>query len=221
MHTRARSIGLALGLPVALGLPLISGCEQHNSALEPYATATLQAGVGLGDLRLEQTTLGSVVQRFGVESVTQIASDEVGLELLYEHGQLALLFLIDSECLATLPGRSLRPAAVGLAEFLEKNPCLRETRLSSLSIREGEDAQSSYYQGASDAGARLWAARDEPLKHGTPGGGSAHILAGMNPTNPREQFHFKSGIAFYLKAPEDGDPAKAHVQRITVFPAVE
>jgi len=216
MHTRARSIGLALGL-----LPALAGCERHNSALEPYAKATLQAGVGLGDLKLELTTLGSVVQRFGVESVTQIASDEIGLELLYERGQLALLFLIDPECLAALPGRSLRPAAVGLAEFLQQHPCLAAQRLSSLSIREGKDAESSYFQGASDAGVKLWGGRDEPLKHGTPGGGSAHILAGLNPNNPREQFHFQSGIAFYLKPPEDGDPAKAHVQRITVFPAVE
>jgi hypothetical protein len=204
-----------------LVLAALAGCGQHNAALEPYAKATLQSGVGLGDLKLEQTTLGSVVQRFGIESVTQLASDEIGLELLYEHGQLALLFLIDPECLATLPGRNLRPAAIGLADFLEKNPCLRETKLSSLSVREGKDAESSYFQGASDAGVKLWGGRDEPLKHGTPGGGGGHIVAGMNPTNPREQFSFKSGIVFYLKPTPDGDPAKAHVQRITIFPAVE
>ena len=204
-----------------LALAALAGCGVHNEALEPYAKATLQPGVGLGDLKLEQTTLGSVVARFGVETVTQIASDEIGLELLYERGQLALLFLIDPECLAKLPGRSLRPAAAGLAEFLQQHPCLAAQRLSSLSIREGEDAESSFYQGATDKGVKLWADRNAHGVYGMPGGGSAHILAGMNPNNPREQFHFQSGIAIYLKPPEDGDPAKAHVQRITIFPAVE
>jgi hypothetical protein len=88
-------------------------------------------------------------------------------------------------------------------------------------VREGSDAGSSFFQGASDAGVKLWGGRAEPLKHGTPGGGAGHILAGMNPSNPREQLQFKSGIVFYLKPPENGDPALAHVQRITVFPAVE
>jgi hypothetical protein len=212
----ARGIGTAILL-----LPGLAGCARHNSALEPYATATLTAGVGLGDLQLGQTTLGSVVQRFGVESVTQVSSEEVGLELLYEHGQLALLFLVDPDCLATLGGAGLRPAALDMAAFLEHNPCMREVRLSSLSVREGSDAESSFFQGATDAGVKLRRGRAEPLKHGTPGGGSGHILAGMNPSNPREQFQFRSGIAIYLKPPPNGDPALAHVQRITVFPAVE
>ncbi len=206
--------------PLAALLLGLAGCAQHNSALEPYAKATLTAGVGLGDFRLGQTTLGSVVQRFGVESVTQLASDEVGLELFYEHGQLALLFLIDPDCMRSLPN-GLRPAVADMAAFLERNPCLREARLSSLSVREGSDAQSSFFQGASDAGVKLWGGRAEPLEHGTPGGGGGHILAGMNPSNPREQIQFKSGIVFYLKPPPDGNPALAHIQRITLFPALE
>jgi len=199
----------------------LAGCGQHNAALEPYANATLTAGVGLGDLKLGQTTLGSVVQRLGVETVTQLASDEVGLELIYERGQLALLFLVDPECLTRLGGAGLRPAAVDMAASLEKNPCLRDLRLSSLSVRAGSDAESSFFQGMSDAGVKLWGGRAELIKHGTPGGGGGHILAGMNPNNPREQFHFDSGIAIYLKPPENGDPALARVQRITVFPPVE
>jgi hypothetical protein len=220
-RTGSRGLGVTLALAWGLAVCALSGCEKGPTALTPYATATLTAGVGLGDLKLGETTLGSVVQHFGVESVTQIASEEVGLELLYEHGQLALLFLVDPTCLATLGAGGLRPAAGDMAGFLERNACLREARLSSLSVREGSDAESSFFQGASDAGVKLWGGRNEPLKHGTPGGGSGHILAGMNPSNPREQFHFKSGIAIYLKPPENGDPALAHVQRMTVFPPVE
>ena len=207
---------LAASLLLALG-----SCAQHNAALAPYARATLTAGVGLGDLKLGQTTLGAVVQRFGVESVTQIASEEVGLELLYEHGQLALLFLVDPSCLASLGAAGLRPAAVEMQKFLERNPCLREVRLASLSVREGSDAQSSFFQGASDAGARLWGKDEDARKHGTPDGGGGHILAGMNPSNPRVQHSFKSGICFTMKPPENGDPALAHIQRITIFPASE
>src|SRR5689334_4777196 len=129
---RSRLLLLALGL--GLGL---AGCTRHNAALEPFARASLTAGVGLGELKLGQSTLGSVVQRCGVETVVQLASDEVGLELIYEHGQLALLFLVEPDCLASLPGRNLRPAAIDLPKFLESNPCLRELRLSSLSVREG------------------------------------------------------------------------------------
>jgi hypothetical protein len=205
-----------------LGLALaLSGCEQHNSALAPLAQATLQAGVGLGDLKLGQTTLGEVVQRYGVETVTQLASEEVGLELICEHGQLALLFLVDADCLAALTGKTLRPAAFDLPGFLLHNPCLREMHLSSLSVREGSSASSSFFQGATDAGVKLWGERGAPLAHGKPDGGSAHITAGLNPSNPREQLHFKSGICFYLKPPENGDPALAHVQRITIYPPVE
>jgi hypothetical protein len=218
MMVDCRNIGLAsLGLWLALAL---AGCEQHKSALEPYAKATLQAGVGLGDLKLGETTLGAAVQRLGVESVTALASDEIGLELFYEHGQLALLFIIEPECMNTLKS-GLRPATVDLPAFLARTPCLRETTLSSLSVREGSSAADSFFQGATDAGVKLWGGRGDPLAHGTPGGGSPAIVAGLNPTNPREQLHFKSGICFYLKPPENGDPAQAHVQRITVFPAVE
>jgi hypothetical protein len=203
------------------GLLVLAGCTQHNSALAPLSKSTLTAGVGLGELRLGQTTLASVVQRYGVETVTQLASDEVGLELIYEHGQLALLFLVEPGCLEALPGRNLRPAAFDLAGFLQRNACLRDLKLASLSVREGSSAGSSFFQGATDAGVKLGGARDDPLAHGTPGGGSAHILAGLNPNNPREQLHFPSGICFYLQPPENGDPKLAHVQRITVFPAVE
>jgi hypothetical protein len=209
------------GLPALGGLLALAGCSQHNSALAPLSKATLTAGVGLGELRLGQTTLGAVVQRYGVETVTQLSSDEVGLELLYEHGQLALLFLVEPDCLEALPGRNLRPAAFDLPGFLEHNACLRELKLASLSVREGSSADSSFFQGATDAGVKLGGGRDAPLAHGTPGGGSGHILAGLNPSNPREQLHFQSGICFYLKPPPDGDPKLARVQRITVFPRVE
>lgn len=207
-------------IAAALALLGLAACGQHNPALEPYARATLEPGVGLGDLKLGQTTLESVVQRFGVESLVQVASDEVGLELLYEHGQLALLFLIDPECLRSLPN-GLRPASIDLPKFLEQNACLRTQTLASLSVREGSDAESSFYQGQTDKGVKLWADRNAHGVYGQPGGGSPHLIAGLNPNNPREQFQFQCGIAIFLKAPPDGDPAKAHVQRITVYPAVD
>jgi hypothetical protein len=210
-----------LGRPLFALLLALAGCARHDPALERYAKETLRSGIGLGDLRIDATTLASAVQRFGAGSVTQLASEEVGLELFYEHGQLALLFVIDPACLDSLPGRSLRPAAVDLAKFLEQNPCLRETRLTSLSVRAGKSPSDSFFQGATDAGAKLWDTRAQVLAHGTPGGGSGHLLAGENPNNPREQLHFASGICFYLQPGEDGDPARARVQRITLSRPVE
>jgi hypothetical protein len=41
---------------------LLSACAAKDSkALAPYANATLTAGVGLGDIKLGEATLGSVV----------------------------------------------------------------------------------------------------------------------------------------------------------------
>ena len=203
---------LAFGL-----LPLLAACEQHNSLLTPYAKATLTAGVGLGDLKLGQTTLGSVVQRLGVDTVTPLASDEIGLELFYEHGQLALLFVIPPECLSTLK-TGLRPAATDLAAFLARTPCLREVTLSSISVRSRASADESWFQGATDAGARLWDPSQAAYKHGETGGGAAGLVAGLNPNNPPDEVHFKSGIAFYYLPVEGGDARQTRIQRITIYP---
>jgi len=201
-----------------LMLLALTGCAQQPSALDPYVNATLTAGVGLGDLKLGQTTLGSVVQRLGVETVTPLASEEIGLELFYEHGQLALLFIIEPECMSTLK-TGLRPAATDLPAFLARTPCLREARLSSISVRSRTSADESWFQGATDAGARLWDPSQAAYKHGETCGGPVHLVAGLNPNNPPDELHFKTGIAFYYLPIEGGDARQTRIQRITIYPA--
>ena len=204
----------------ALGLLLaLTGCAQEPKPLEPLAKATLTAGVGLGDLKLGETTLAAVVQRLGVETVTPLASDEIGLELFYQHGQLALLFIIEPECMNTLKS-GLRPATVDLPAFLARTPCLREVRLSSISVRVGSSPGETWFEGASDLGVRLWSPGGEVQKYGTPGGASLPLVAGLNPNNPDEQMHFRSGISFYLLPDREGEAGPTHVQRITLFPPV-
>jgi hypothetical protein len=198
---------------------LVGGCAQHDSPLAPYANAPLSAGVGLGDLKLGQTTLAAVVQRLGVETVTPLASDEIGLELFYQHGQLALLFIIEPECMNKLKS-GLRPATVDLPAFLARTPCMRDAKLSSISVRVGSTPGDTWFQGASDLGVKLWAPGRDALKYGTPGGGSAHLVAGLNPNNPDEQYHFQRGICIYVLPDTEGTLAPTHVQRITLFPPV-
>jgi len=216
----AQTSGFARTQALALISSLVLACgavEEQKSPLSPYASATLTAGVGLGDLELGRTTLGSVVQRLGVETVTPLASEQVGLELFYEHGQLALLFLIEPSCLDKLK-TGLRPAAANMNAFLARNPCVREATLASLSVRSGKSVDESFYKGATDAGAKLWDPIEAASKHGESCAGPKAPIAGLNLDNPENEVHFKPGITFYHRALEGAGPGQTRIQRITIYP---
>jgi len=217
------SLALRSGLTLRLGLALLSvlslACapaEQQKSPLAPYATATLTAGVGLGDLHLDRTTLGSVVQRLGVEKVSPLASEQVALELSYEQGQLSLLFVIEPGCMDRLK-TGLRPAAAELTAFLAKNPCVRESTLSSISVRSGASVDASFYEGATESGVRLWDPMQAASRHGTPGSAPKTVVAGLDLSNPEGELHFKPGITFYYPQTAGAAPGQTLIQRITIY----
>jgi hypothetical protein len=205
--------GLALAATLSLGC---GAFERPTTPLTPYATATLTAGVGLGDLRLGRTTLGSVVGRLGVEKVTPLAGEQVGLELFYEHEQLALLFVIESGCMDKLE-TGLRPAAADMNAFLARNPCVRESTLSSLSICGGTSADDSFYKGATEAGTKLWDPLQAAYEHGQACAGPKALIAGSSSGDPEGELHFKPGIAFYYPAHADAGSREARIQRITIY----
>ena len=215
MDLRKRRTRFILALASVLA-PACALHEEPKSLLAPYATATLTAGVGLGDLKLNRTTLGTVVSRFGVEKVSVLASEQVGLELFYENGQLALLFLVEPHCMERLKS-GLRPASADLNAFLAQNPCVRETTLSSLSVHVGTSVHDSFFKGATEAGVRLWDPMQAAPKHGVPCAAPKSVIAGLSLDNPEGELHFKPGITFYYPLKPGAAPGQMLIERITIY----
>jgi hypothetical protein len=204
-------------------LLLLAACGAGTDArLAPLARATLSVGedgVALGNLRLGETTLGECVDRFGSGRTDLVVSDETGLELVFEDGELALLFLYevnprsDEECTA------LRAATRDLPAFLAKYPERRDLRLASVTVAADESRDATFFQGALALGVRLL----DPLQESVvrvgclPDDERPPMLAGMSPNVPRQRACFPElGLVLYG---EDEPPPEqpSRVTRISLF----
>jgi hypothetical protein len=214
--------GLAFVLLLAL-LAAACGGSDPDPRLAPLANATLEAGGGLGDLRLGETTLGRFFDRFGAGLTMFLASDEVAFELAFEGGEIAFLFPFDSGRLSDEEVTAMRRATRNLGDYLAKYPHRRELLLSSITVRIGEDKESTFYKGKLVQGVALF----DPLlvsagRIGMVEEGSLPLLPGLTPNTPTEQARFpEQGLVLYgERAPKPGTPSR--VTRMTVFlPAAE
>lgn len=140
-------------------LMLGAGCtaKDSSSALERYADVTLEAGAGLGDLRLDETTLRQFIERFGTGRPSVVIGDESGLEFGFRSQGLSFLFMFNPACATALRGE-LRTVATRIddaASFFADYPACADTTLSSLSIDADPASDASFYVGGSDRGVRL------------------------------------------------------------------
>ncbi len=176
-----------------------AGCSSSPDAkaLSPYATATLTAGSGLGDLRLGTTTLGTLVNTIGSGAVTAVASDESAVELTFLGGQMSFMFVVAGECQTQTGGPGARlPVTQDMKAFLSRYPSCGSLPLSSLSIGAGPDEGDTFYKGATEQGVKLWASVVDSGKHGSPSRGSARLVAGASANDNTERTEYP-GIAFF------------------------
>jgi hypothetical protein len=202
-------------LGCAAGALALGACgaahDPAASALAPYAQATLTAGVGWGDLRLGQTTLGEVAQRFGEGDAHLIGGNELAFEVAYERGQVAFLFRIDAACCPVPPDFRAQPGWKSVWDWARTLPCLREQKLASISVSAQPGDRQPFYRGASDKGTRLCAGAPAEIGFARPAGHPAHVLAGeLGGSGPL--LCFPSGIGF------GGDStAGGSLRRITIY----
>jgi hypothetical protein len=206
-------------LPFAVSLALAAACgHSPDPRLAPLAQATLEAGGGLGDLRLGQTTLGRFFDRFGAGLTMFVASDEIAFELAFEGGEIAFLFQFDSARLSDEEVMAVRRATRNMGEYLAAYPQRRELPLSSITVRIDEDKESTFYKGKLAQGVALF----DPFlisagRVGMIEEGSLPLLAGLSPNTPTEQARFpEQGLVLYgEREPKPGTPSR--VTRMTVF----
>lgn len=193
---------------------LLTSCSPRypSAALDKYATATLIAGTGLGDLRLGETTLDEFVRTFGKGQYSLAISDESAFEFAYFGGAVAFQFLIEGQCLKEIIGtRDLRRAAPDLEAYLVSHPGCRELPLSSISV-----TSRSFFKGATDKGVKLGEPITTSNAHGEGVPAKARVLAGMSPDNPDNAIEYP-GIVFHYDGGSTGNLETATIRRITVF----
>ena len=106
-------------LAVFLGFLIVIGCAERRvpSPFTSLAQAKMEAGVGLGTLKLEQTTLGAFTRQYGVTQ-SVITPEQNGAKIDFLHMGFAFLFKGDPAC-----AQGLSAAAGGdLNAFLLQNP---------------------------------------------------------------------------------------------------
>ncbi len=200
-------------------LALLSACGSgRDPRLAPLANAVLEPGRGLGDVRVGETTLGEFVDRFGSGRTDCVASDHVGLELVFEHGELSFLFLYEENPRSDEECQALRRATRDLPAFLAGDPHRRELRLASLSVRAGDELDSTFYRGRLAPGIALLDPLLESIARiGIPEDSRPPMVAGMSPDLPSEKACYPArGLVLYgEREPRQDRPSR--VTRITLF----
>jgi hypothetical protein len=192
----------------------MAGCSGKSSselkALNPYATATLTPGSGLGDLQLGKTTLGWFVKNIGSGIVSIIASDESAIELTFLNGEASFLFIVSGACQneTGAPGKRL-DLNQDIKAFLSRYPGCNDLPLSSLSLATRQSSKAdTFFKGSTDRGVRLWSPKSDAYKHGEALNNAGQLVAGEGNEN-LDRFEFPGGIYFYYPAGKGATPEEA------------
>lgn len=182
----------------------MTGCSGKSSSelktLSPYATVTLTAGTGLGNLQLGKTTLGWVAGTIGSGSISGIAGDESAIELTFLNGEISFLFIVSGVCQRETGGPGVRlDLDQDLKVFLSRYPGCQDLPLSSLSVATGESSKTgSFFKGSTDRGVQLWSPKCDAYKHGVELNRAGQLVPGESYGNENlGRLEFAGGIYFY------------------------
>jgi hypothetical protein len=207
-------------LLAALFLGACGGPVETDPRLGPLTQATLEPGVGLGDVRLGETKLGPFVERFGHGQVGVIVSDEAGIEITLAQGQMSFLFGIERDLMRQMESPSLKFAAQDLGAFLGAYPACRDLPLISLTVAEARTTEGTLYRGSLPSGVKL---HDSLFtitqQHGTPERTRSGFVAGMSPNlGIAHRFEDVPGLLVYFERAKSMDgTVREKVSRMTVF----
>lgn len=189
----------------------LAGCSsQHTKQAQALSRAPLEAGHGLGWLRLGATSLSQVLSRLGLKRFSFVASDEMAIELSYEAGGLILQFVIQGECKKGIRSGDGRKIASDLTLFLRERPECAQLPLSSLSVG------APFYKGQSNEGAVIGAPLGNISAHGkilerAPFG---VMIPGVIADH---RLHYSSGIAIDFRPDPDNKIANIRIERMAIF----
>ena len=151
---------------VALLLTACIACDsQPDSPLQAIANEPLQAGVGLGSLKLAQTTLGAFTRQFGTEQAA-VTTDSIGAKIDFTRAGLSFLFRGDSACAHGLA------AAQDANAYLLQNPQCETMLLESIAayipatgepLYEGETVEGIGLNAARELAERSYAATQQAV----------------------------------------------------------
>ncbi len=159
--------------------------------LKPLTVATLEPGVGLGDVRLGETSLGAFVDRLGHDRIDLIAGDEIGYELVFADGEMAFLFVLGEQHRG-VELETLREGQRDLTKTLSAHPELREMRLASLTVGALPGRTEGVYVGrlAAPPVGLFGRMKDALLQLGLPSDLPEPMLAGASPRRPESELRY-------------------------------
>jgi len=203
-----------------LGLVVVAGCAERRppSPLAQIAKEPLQAGIGLGELKLLQTTLRAFTSKFG-EAQSVVSADQDGAKIDFIQAGLAFVFSGDPGCLQGLSQyMSAATEQRDINGFLLQNPTCETMLLEKIAayippvgepLYEGETVEGIGLNAARELAERAYKATQDAvtaLETGTP-------LPEQSLQSPNE-IH-QPGIRIYLGKDASG---REVVRRLEVIP---
>ena len=178
------------------------GGRSYDPRLSALATAPIEAGQGLGDLVLDQTTLNDVLAKYGTGHVSLLAGDDAAFELSFAGGQLDLLFVVPTEWYRDR--EPVQDAVRDLETFVKARPKYGDLRLASLSIDMRRAVKDPFYKGHLSQGGHLGGPVSDVFEgYGEPKDGPGLFTAGMSPNNsPERAMYVPLGLLVHYRTPE-------------------
>jgi hypothetical protein len=148
MKLVAPLILLALGIGFLLYRPGSPPDGRTFDRIAPLATATLEPGQGLGELRLGESTLGWILRRHGRADVATLHADEVsGIELRYAGRQLICQFVLpNAQAYALDP--PLRDMVLDPETYVSAHAVVRDAVLQSVCVCASPGGLADWYVGS-------------------------------------------------------------------------
>lgn len=232
MRERLCNSSKSVGIIIAFSLPfsfILNGCTSRNSELTTYMTQNLDPGVGLGDIKLIETSLEDAVTQFGQPQFATFTLGEESNQIIlsYFPEEIHLQFTAptklfaptNSACATTISG--LGAAGVNelrnMVSFLKKHSECKPIYLTSITLSAEERGNDTYYVGKTGRGVSILDSVEVIVsKYGAPDDVRGLDVVSPSPFDTRYDngiiLTYKEGIAFFL------DNEKL-ARRIAIFPA--
>jgi hypothetical protein len=182
-----------------------------DKAIGPLQTATLTPGVGLGPIRLGETTFTSFIKTYGLGVPLIVQSDDAAYELTFASGELAVQFILDGDCRTQTFRTRLEPGG-RLEELFKRAPACRDITVSSISVRTTDGSSKGWWRGKTDKGVALGDPVSAAAVHGTVTNAAGRMVAGERQHEPTERTEFTSGM--YIHHVGGAAPT---VEKLTIF----
>jgi hypothetical protein len=194
-----------------LVLAIVACGSPVDKAIGPLQTATLTPGVGLGPIRIGETTFASFIKTYGIGVMVNVQADEAAYEATFASGQLSVMFILDGECRTQTYRTRLEPAG-RLEELFKRAPACRDITVSSVSVRGRGADGTGWWRGKTDKGVALGDSVSAAAVHGMVRNDPGRLVAGSRQIEPPERVEFVSGMYLF----HAGGAARV-IQKLTVF----